>query len=33
MVIGGLAYMAKQFTCQHVLREIPQHFEDLETSQ
>ncbi len=32
MVIHSLAYMAKQFNCDHVLREIIQHFEILKTN-
>ena len=32
MVIYSLAYMAKQFSCGEVLREIIQHFEHLETT-
>ena len=32
MVIHNLAYMAKQFSCGEVLREIIQHFDNLETT-
>lgn len=32
MVIHSLAYMAKQFACEQVLREIIQHFESLEST-
>jgi hypothetical protein len=32
MVIHSLAYMAKQFSCEQVLREIIQHFENLEST-
>lgn len=32
MVIHSLAYMAKQFNCEQVLRKIIRHFENLETT-